>query len=212
MYAVGHLALGYITGKASSRILKTDIDVPLVFALSILPDIDLLIPRLPHRGPTHSIIATILIFLPILAIYRRRSIPYLLATLQHSLLGDFLTGGAQLMWPISPDWYGIDIALRSSTNITMEVTAFAASLTLMIVTGDLKGLLKPQRSNLLLTIPLAAFTVQLTGIYSIPAELAIPQTTYLILFSASILLGIRRFLSTTRHARASVEAAGSKAR
>jgi hypothetical protein len=211
MFLVGHLALGYITAKGSSRILKTDVDVPLVFALSILPDIDLLIPRLSHRGPTHSIIATILIFLPILVIYGRRSAPYLLATLQHSLLGDFLTGGAQLMWPISHHWYGIDIALRSPTNITMEVTAFAASLTLMIVTGDLKGLLKPQRSNLLLTLPLAAFTVQLTGIHSIPAELAIPQTVYLILFSASILLDIRRFLSTTRHAGARVEVAGSKA-
>ena len=72
MFAVGHLALGYITGKSSLKILKSNIDIPLIFTLSILPDIDLLIPRLAHRGPTHSIITITLVSLPLLIIYRKK--------------------------------------------------------------------------------------------------------------------------------------------
>jgi hypothetical protein len=56
MYAVGHFALGYLTSKIASKSLNVNINLPLIFLASVLPDIDLLIPGLHHRGPLHSII------------------------------------------------------------------------------------------------------------------------------------------------------------
>ena len=39
--------------------------IPLVWASSLLPDLDLLIPGNNHMGPTHSIIFAIAVFLPL---------------------------------------------------------------------------------------------------------------------------------------------------
>ena len=61
-------------------------------ALSILPDIDLLIPGLMHRGPTHSLIIIALVSAPFLAKYGTRAIPHLLAVGQHVFIGDYLIG------------------------------------------------------------------------------------------------------------------------
>jgi len=48
--------VGYVTGKASSRFLDIRINIPLALTLSILPDVDILIPEPKHCGPTHSVI------------------------------------------------------------------------------------------------------------------------------------------------------------
>ena len=39
MFAVGHMAFGYLSSKASSSPLKTKLNIPLVLTLSILPDV-----------------------------------------------------------------------------------------------------------------------------------------------------------------------------
>ncbi len=51
MYAVGHFALGYLTGKVAAKSLDVKINLPLLFLASVFPDIDILIPGLVHRGP-----------------------------------------------------------------------------------------------------------------------------------------------------------------
>jgi len=106
MFAVGHLALGYLSGKTSSKLLNVNANIPLLFLASTLPDIDLLIPSLEHRGPTHSPIVFCVLLLPAIIIYKKRAIPYFLALAQHSLLGDYLTGeGVQMLWPLTSRWY-----------------------------------------------------------------------------------------------------------
>jgi len=55
MFAVGHVALGYLTGKATSKLLNARINIPLLFFASNIPDIDFLL-GLEHRGTTHSLI------------------------------------------------------------------------------------------------------------------------------------------------------------
>ena len=54
MYLVGHVALGYLLGKAVSKLWKVDVNIPLLSIASVIVDVDILIPSLKHRGPTHS--------------------------------------------------------------------------------------------------------------------------------------------------------------
>ena len=198
MYAVGHLALGYLTGKATGKLLNVSVSLPLLFLASVIPDIDLLIPGLQHRGPTHSLIISTLIFIPLVAYYRKKAIPYFIALTQHSLIGDYLTGGGiQLLWPLnSTNYYGLTIEITSLTNITIEWIFFLTAFTILLKTRDARTLLQPHPSNLLLSIP--TFTVLLPTILSfpqyVPPTLIIPHLTYLIIFATSILIDFKALL------------------
>ena len=147
MFAIGHMSIGYLFAKGSAKLLKIKINLLLVFILSILPDIDLLIPLLQHRTVTHSIITATIISLPFIALYRTKAIPYFLALSQHSLIGDFITGGAnrinsgtQILWPVAPAMYGLPIDVFSLTNIILELTTFMIALGVMWKTKDFKNL------------------------------------------------------------------------
>lgn len=163
--------------------------------LSVIPDIDLLIPFLQHRGPTHSITMALLAFVPIFAIYRRKAIPYFVALVQHSLVGDYLAGGRiQLFWPLTTQLYGTNVSIQSETNITLEWIMFVASMVVMLGTKDIMVFFQPHNSNLILSIP--TFTVLLPTILSFPLSvpiwLLVPHLVYMFIFSASIIFDVRR--------------------
>jgi len=193
-FAVGHLALGYVTGKASSKLLDVNVNLPLLFLASIISDVDLLIPSLKHRGPTHSLTILFLIFIPALMVYGKRAVPYFIAAIQHSLLGDYLTGGGtQLLWPITSNWYGVGIEITSITNVYLEWIVFSMSLMLMLKTKDLWTLFKHHPSNLLLTIPVLTLILPalLSFPLAVPLELIIHHLIYLTLLSVSALIDIK---------------------
>jgi len=192
-FAVGHLAVGYLLGTLSARFLKTKINIPIALALSIIPDSDILfeklhVPFIMHRGPVHSIITALIIFLPFFLIYRARAIPYFLALVQHFLIGDYLTGGSQLLWPVSTQLYGIGLQITSPTNIAIEWIAFSISIIVMIKTKDIASFFQSHATNILLAIP--TFTVLLPALLGFPLRvppwLIPPHLFYVILFSASI--------------------------
>ena len=193
MYAVGHLALGYLTGKTASKILNVNINIPLIFLMSVLPDIDLLIPGLHHRGPMHSVIVFCLLFLPIFILFKKRAIPYFVALIQHSLIGDYLTGETQILWPITTNWYGLGMEITSLTNILIEWALFLTSTAILFKTKDAWLLLQRHPSNMILAIPV--LTVLLPTLLSFPLyvslELVIPHLSYLALFAFSILVDLR---------------------
>jgi membrane-bound metal-dependent hydrolase YbcI (DUF457 family) len=199
MYAVGHFALGYLTGKVTAKALNVNINLPLIFIISVFPDIDILIPGLYHRGPLHSILAYFLLFLPVFLLYRKKAAPYFVALLQHSIIGDYLTGGTQLLWPISNEMYGLNIDVTSLTNIIVEWFFFLISIAVMFKTKDVLSLFKHQTSNLILTIPV--FTVLLPTVISfplfVPFALLIPHLVFLTLFGLSILLDWKEILTKT---------------
>jgi len=198
MYAVGHLALGYLTGRATGKLLNVNVKIPLLFLASIIPDIDLLIPGLQHRGPTHSLIISILIFIPLVAYYGKKTIPYFIALTQHSLIGDYLIGGGiQLLWPInSIHYYGLAIEVTSLTNILLEWIFFLTAFTILLKTRDVWILFQPHSSNL--TSSVAMFTVLLPTLISfpisVPLTLIIPHLIYLIVFTVSILIDFKAIL------------------
>ncbi len=199
MFAIGHFALGYLTGKASATLLKTKLNLPLLLVVSVIPDIDLILqfaePSLfMHRGPTHSIIAQTAIMIPFLIIYRKKALPYYAALMSHSLLGDFFTGGFEMLWPISQGWFGtLNIDVMSLTNGAIELTLFAIALPLMFKTKDIQTLLKPNNHNLILFIAFGAVLGPMLQIgqgteMSLPTLLMIPSIFYLCLFAYSMLI------------------------
>ena len=197
MYAVGHFALGYLTGKIASKSLAVKINLPLLFLASVFPDIDLLIPGLEHRGSLHSVVVFCFLFIPLFLLYKKRAVPYFVAVIQHSIIGDFLTGGTQLLWPVSLDMYGLGIGIDTLTNIALEWVLFIISIIIMFKAKDMLSLLKRNPSNLILFIPL--MTVLLPAIITfplyVPLVLLIPHLVYLVLFVFSIFVNLKVILT-----------------
>jgi membrane-bound metal-dependent hydrolase YbcI (DUF457 family) len=164
--------------------------------LAVIPDIDILAERvnglaslIPHRGPTHSVIAALIVFIPLFAIYRRSAFPYFVALISHALIGDYFAGGQlQLLWPISQQRFGVMTSIQSVQNMSLELVLFVAFLGFLLATRDVYALLQPHKSNLILAIP--TFTVLLPTFLSYPLDVPIlmipPHIIYTIIFAAAI--------------------------
>ena len=198
------MALAYLVAKASGKLLKVNFNIPLVLVLSILPDIDILFGFLLqsdiHRGPTHSIIVAILVFIPFFIIYRKKAVPYFAALASHSLIGDFFIGGQlQLLWPLSTSEFGLYelgfpyINIYNPIDIALEFALFVIALIVMLKTRDLFHFFRNNKLNLVLAIPI--FTVLLPTFASyplrVPLLLVLPHLFYLVLFSISVLIVLK---------------------
>lgn len=130
MFAVGHMSVAYLLTRGLKRGRWQSISIPLVWASSLLPDLDLLIPGINHMGPTHSIIVATAIFTPIM-IYYKKGISYYASLLSHSLIGDYITAyGCQLLWPINQTGYKYEKAPQycpatRTQTISLEIFLFA---------------------------------------------------------------------------------------
>lgn len=206
-FAVGHMALAYLLATGSAKLVKVKFNLPLVLTLSIIPDIDIILGFLLnseiHRGPTHSIIMVLLIFVPIFILYRQKAVPYFTALVSHSLIADFLIGGkVQLLWPLSQREMGIIdlgfpyINIYNQINIALEFTLFAIALVVMLKTRDLFQFFRNNKETLILAIPI--FTILLPTLTSypltVPIELIIPHMFYLVLFFISYFVVLTEFL------------------
>ncbi|MCW4044354.1 MAG: metal-dependent hydrolase [Candidatus Bathyarchaeota archaeon] len=206
-FAVGHMALAYLIGKSSARVLKVPLNTPIILVLSIIPDADILFGVNEwHRGPTHSLIAAFLIFVPFFVLYRQKALPYFLALISHSLIADFITGGnIMLLWPLTPrlfglNEFGLDFEIWSPVNVALEWTLFALATVVMFKTGELASFFHNQKPNLLLAIPVG--TVLLPTIVSYPLQVPFllmpPHVFYLVLFSVSVLIALSGLLKRSR--------------
>jgi len=198
MFAIGHFALGYLTGKGSSKALKTKINLPLLLAVSVIPDVDLLLEIVNptvfmHRGLTHSLVTFTVLMIPFFIIYRKQAVPYYAALLSHSLIGDYFTGGVGLFWPISQDWFGNKwLAIGSLGDVAAELILFAIATAIMFKAGDLQTLLRPKNHNFVLVIAFFAVLGPMISTEAIesnlPIELLFPSVFWLIIFASSMLL------------------------
>ncbi len=205
-FAVGHIALGYLTSKASSRVLDLRINIPLVFLGSMLPDIDLLL-GIQHRGPTHSLIVYAAIFAPVFFLYRKQVVTFFASLTQHSLLGDMLTGGGvQLIWPVSSRQFGVPVQITSELSITIEWVVFLAGLALLWKTKDGAHLFQHHPYNLLLTVPLVAIILPafMSFPLAVPAALVIPHLILLGILVLSIVIDVKGTLKTRHDATAKI--------
>ena len=196
MFAIGHFSLGYLLGTATSKITKTRLNLALLFTVSVLPDADLLLPNiLAHRGPTHSLFFSLLIFLPVFALYRKKAIPYFIALLSHSLIGDIYSNmeGTQLFWPLSSDWFALaKISNTSLLSIGFELALFAVSTVIMVFNKEFKQSIFKKTSRIYWLIPFGFILAPLLlggidSIYYLPFLLIFPSIFYLALFSLLII-------------------------
>jgi len=164
MYAIGHFALGYITGKGTSKLTKTKLNLPLLLVASIIPDVDLILQTFNdrlfmHRGLTHSLVTITLLMIPLFVIYRKGAAPYYVALLSHILIGDLPTGGIEMLWPVSQRWFGSStLPMASFPEVLAEIILFATVTLFMFKAGDLRELMEPKKADLFLIIPFGAVT------------------------------------------------------
>jgi membrane-bound metal-dependent hydrolase YbcI (DUF457 family) len=199
------MSIAYLLGKGSSKPLRYKPNIPLLLVLSIIPDIDIIFDLLTgaqlHRGPSHSVVVAIVAFIPFFIVYRKKAIPYFLALISHSLIGDFFIGGqVQLLWPLSTTQFGLHelgsyyINIFNPINIALELTLFTIATVVLYKTNDWKVFFTSNKSNLILIIPV--FTVLLPTTIGYPFSapllstepfLAIAHLFYLVLFSIAVL-------------------------
>jgi membrane-bound metal-dependent hydrolase YbcI (DUF457 family) len=198
------MGIAYLLAKASGKLLKVNFNIPLVLVLSILPDSDIIFQFLfgsnIHRGPTHSIIVAILVFIPVFIIYRKKATPYFAALASHSLIGDFFIGGQiQLFWPLSSREFGLPelgfpyISIESPINIVLESTIFIIATVVMFKTRDIHFFFKKRKLNLVLAVPI--FTVLMPTFVGYPLHvpflLVLPHLFYLVLFTIAVLIVLK---------------------
>jgi membrane-bound metal-dependent hydrolase YbcI (DUF457 family) len=208
------MAIGYLLGKGSSKPLRLKPNIPLLLVVSILPDIDIVYDFLTgaelHRGPTHSIIVATLAFVPFFIVYRKKAIPYFLALISHSLIGD-ISGQVQLLWPLSTNQYGFDaLSIFSPINVVAELSLFAVATFVLFKTGDWRVFLTGNKVNLVLIIPVATVllptaigypfsqSLLLSDLY-IVRVLGIAHLFYLVLFGIAILKVIVSVCRNLKH-------------
>ncbi|MBY9013772.1 MAG: metal-dependent hydrolase [Candidatus Lokiarchaeota archaeon] len=201
LFAVGHMALAYLLAKSSGKLLKITINIPLVFVLSIIPDIDLIFEVLfsiqLHRGPTHSLIFAFLLFIPFFIFFKKKALPYFFSLVSHSILADFFVGGQlQLLWPLSTrelgaSQFGIPLVLiNDPLNVALEFLLFIGAILVMLKTRDILKFLRSNLSNLLLIIPISTVLLPTFTSYplQVPALLVLPHLFFLIVFTISVLI------------------------
>jgi membrane-bound metal-dependent hydrolase YbcI (DUF457 family) len=205
LFAVGHMSIAYLLGKGSSKPLHYKPNIPLLLVLSIIPDIDIIFdifsPTELHRGPTHSVIVAIIAFIPFFIIYRKKAIPYFLALISHSLIGDFFIGGTlQLLWPFSSAQFGLHesggyyLSIYMPIEGVIEIILFILAMVILVKSNDWKVFFTANKSNLLLIIPI--FTVLLPSTVGYPFSkslflfqpgLAVAHVVLLVLFIVAVL-------------------------
>ncbi len=176
-------------------------NLPLLFFASILPDIDLALQFVMHRGPTHSLIVITALSIPFLAVYQKRMIPYYVVFVTHVLIGDFITGGSQMLWPLSENSYGFRyFNVKSDMDAIIEVALFLVMLAFMVKTKDLRAFLEPGIFNLSLIVPFVATlgpllqtarAVRLGLEFALPLLLVVPSLFFLVLFAIAFLVELR---------------------
>jgi hypothetical protein len=161
MLAPGHLAISYFITKILSYNSKTKPDLKIIWILALLPDIDLLIPQIPHRGQTHSVVLQLALFLPIIIYYGRITLPYLFSLLSHSLIGDIVSySKIMLFWPLDSGWYSLTIPWRYHSYVYyLEAAIFIPFVFFFIQQKDYQRLFKGKSHNLLTLIPATALIV-----------------------------------------------------
>lgn len=203
MFAVGHIALGHLAAKITNGITKQNLNIPLIWTISLLPDLDFLIPGIPHRGPTHSLILLLLAFTPLIITKKEKIIPYLTAALTHTLIGDLPTGGVQLLWPVTTKWiqYPIKICMKTPLEANIELLLFISLIATLIISKDYKHLLNSDGKNTLLLIPLITILLPITSRYPvpIPKTLIVPHITLLGIVALSILKTVKHQITKLRY-------------
>jgi len=137
--------------------------VPAVLLLGVMPDVDLLLGGfgVAHHTFMHSFFFWFVLFAPFLAVYRLKSVPYLVAVVQHFAFGDFFVGEVMLFWPFSRSYFGFGTAMVSVFDVGLETAGLLLAAGIMYFNGDLKRLLSVDMRNIPMFLPLLALVTSM---------------------------------------------------
>ena len=158
MYPLGHLAIGYLVAKIVGR--DHEIDIPLVLVASLVPDMDVIIPNIPHRGPTHSLIVAFILLFPVLNYWKTKIFVYYSAYTSH-LFADLLAcsqnGRSQLLWPYIDRWIILypKLIMGSNKEAIVEIALLSIASIILMLTKDYQRLIRYRNTNFLLFFPCA---------------------------------------------------------
>ena len=173
MFAVGHMSAAYILTRGLKRGRWQSMNIPLIWAFSLLPDLDLLIPGVRHMGPTHSITFAIAVLVFLILYKGREGIPYFLAYSSHTVLGDLITNrGVMFLWPFTQRAYQVPHPfLRNPVfNVNLELILFGLFILVFIITKDY-GEPHSNITKLVSLIPFTALLVPVVCGYPVPVPL-----------------------------------------
>lgn len=132
MLLVGHAAWAYVISRSLASALNVKINPYLVMLLGMVPDADILFQEyIKHRSVTHSMLFWGIVFIPFFIAYRKRSIPYFIAVVQHIMLGDVIVASTNLLWPWRYE-IGMGYSALSPLNMAMESIGLGLALLLII--------------------------------------------------------------------------------
>lgn len=200
MYSLGHLAIGYLVAKFFGR--NHEIDIPIVLSASLLPDLDIIIPNIPHRGPTHSIVVAFLLLVPVFYYWKTNIFIYYSAYASHivaDLVAGSVNGRSQLLWPYIDRWIILypKLIMGSDKEAAVEITILIIAMMVLWITKDYKKLIRYKNTNFLLFFPCAVVLMSfLLGYYygdsMIPSLFNIPHLLVMVLMI--IILSINIYL------------------
>jgi hypothetical protein len=149
--------------------------IPLVWAFSLLPDIDFLILGVRHMGPTHSIIFAIAVFLPWFLIKGKEVTPYFMSYASHTVLGDLVTNrGVWFLWPLSKRIFYLPLPLTYSRlrtfSINLELALFGLFVFFFIISKDYAGGLYSNNTKPLFLVPFTALLLPM--LFSFPVSVS----------------------------------------
>ena len=152
------MAWAYVWAVVSGGRRSGKLSVPAVLMLGVLPDFDLFLWGfgVVHHTFTHSLFFWFVIFAPVMVVFRRKSIPYLVAVVQHFAFGDFLVGDVMILWPLSSSYFGFDIAMPSIPDVALETAGLLLAAGIVYLNGDLRRLLSADTRNISMYLPLTA--------------------------------------------------------
>jgi len=192
MFAVGHMSVAYLLTRGLKRGRWQSISIPLIWASSLLPDLDLLIPGINHMGPTHSIIFAIAAFLPLFLYKGKKVTPYFLAYASHTILGDLITNrGVQFLWPLTQRRYEVPLPFTCNRTFStnLELALFGLFLLVFIITKDYSSELYSSGTRPLSLIPFIALLVPVVFGFPLPVPLRLVPPH--LVFMAVVLLPLR---------------------
>ena len=176
----------------------SELNLGLLFTVSVLPDLDLLLFWfVEHRGPTHSLMFVLLVSLPFFVVYRKNAIPYFVALLSHSLVGDIYSNGVQLFWPFSPDWIFVStLSNRTAISVSLELVIFIVCSGVMVVNKDFQKVLFSKTRRIFWVVPFGAVLGTFflnTFVYfdELPILLVVPNLFYIALFGFAM-IGLKK--------------------
>jgi hypothetical protein len=103
----------------------------------------------------------------------------------------------QLLYPITSTWFSAGSQAAQLTYTYAELAVFSIFLILILATKDIKTLIKPHPSNMLLTVPILAASLPVfTGFpIPVPPQLTIPHLILIVTLTIPILIDIKHFAS-----------------